>query len=419
MNKNKPHSLEMELTIERDKPIKFKPSELEGYIVLRDNVRLPMRSYVRQFLDKMRGVFAKSPTGAGSIVRPSIASKPGSTAVTNASQWTGVQVGRGGGAVQITQTELIQQYCEEEGNAVAYGDTTITAPTASGLNVIKTSVKRSFTNNDSQITLQEVGLKLLSVSKFALQNTFSVSYPVGYENKANAKLIARDIVTETFSNTEMKQVEYLFLINTSTDGTGGMLKNMASFIYNYFFKANYNAQKLLDYSGVEVTYAPASFLSATNFALPASVTPFQVNGIASQPFGIVLGTYDPTGQDADFTVYADGEVPEFEIGIQSTNVEMNVKTSGLSYGANTISAVTLTGTDQAYFTISRTITNSGTSTQVFNRVGLLTKGTPTTDTALGVGQCVLAMNTLNTNLGVMHLAPSQSIKVTYRFSVSV
>jgi hypothetical protein len=125
-----------------------------------------------------------------------------------------------------------------------------------------------------------------------------------------------------------------------------------------------------------------------------------LDGAASKLWGIVVGMI-PEGSDP--------------VSMDENNIE-DIWTN-LSYGANSITAVTISG-NKASFTVSRDITNGTTSSVRINRIGLLTKGAVVDPSTLQNDQILLMVNK-PTNPFPINLVPNQTIRVEYTFEIQV
>ena len=204
-----------------------------------------------------------------------------------------------------------------------------------------------------------------------------------------------------FPGTTDKVIDIEFRINTSTV-TGGAVLNLMRLFYNLFLKGSTNDSPFLPRSGS---------LTASYAGVTASINPFVVDGAATKFWCIVLGD---TSDDSNFPISPD----EFSFG---ERYRLGNVHTDLTYGANTISAVTISG-NKAYFTVSRDITNGTTSAKEISRIGLLTKGATADPSSLQSDQIFLMINRLggeDNPTPSLFLAVNQTIRVDYTFEISI
>lgn len=383
----KPHSLDITCSYQlsnRKTKKKLGTSKFEGYINIEDGktyIRLPMRSYVKVFLDKLHDILAGEITNHYHELSTASVGNTGSLA-----KRVGIILGSGITPVALTQTDLVSPVT----NAAICDmkTTTFEAPTSLNSTTLKSKISRLFSNASSaQWTIYEAGLKTHKVAS-------------GASNAGNL-LMTRDYIKGgiVFAPTTDKLVDIEFRVNTSIT-TGGAVLNLMRLFYNLFLKGSTNNSSFLPRSGsLTASYARGD----ANFATNA----FVVDGAATKLWGVVLGR-DRADEDINEEISPD----EFKIN--------SIKTD-LTYGANTITAVTISGT-KAYFTVSRDITNGTTSAYAFNRIGLLTKGATADPSTLQNDQVFLLINRIGEDgdpSTFQTLAVNQTIRVDYTFEISI
>lgn len=389
----KPHSLDITCSYQlsnRKTKKKLGTSKFEGYINIEDGktyIRLPMRSYVKVFLDKLHDILAGEITNH--YHESSTASIPAHTIGSNAASLgrkVGIILGTGITPVGLTQTDLVAP--NTNASICAMKSTTFQAPTSLNATTLKCKISRLFSNASSDPwTIYEAGLKTHKVASTA--------------SNAGNLLMTRDYIKGgiVFAPTTDKLVDIEFRVNTSVT-TGGAVLNLMRLFYNLFLKGSTNDSSFLPRSGsLTASYGRGD----ANFATNA----FVVDGAATKLWGVVLGR-DRADEDINEEISPD----EFKIN--------SIKTD-LTYGANTITAVTISGT-KAYFTVSRDITNGTTSAYAFNRIGLLTKGATADPSTLQNDQVFLMINRIGEDeqpSTFQTLAVNQTIRVDYTFEISI
>lgn len=383
----KPHSLDISCSYQlsnRKTKKKLGTSKFEGFINIEDGktfIKLPMRSYVKIFLDKLHDILAGEITNHYHELSTASVGNTGSLA-----KRVGIILGAGITPVALTQTDLVSPVT----NAAICDmkTTTFEAPTSLNATTLKAKISRLFSNASSaQWTIYEAGLKTHKVASTA--------------SNAGNLLMTRDMIKGgvVFGGTTDKVVDIEFRVNTSTV-TGGAVLNLMRLFYNLFLKGSTNSSSFLPRSGsLTASYARGD----ANFATNA----FVVDGAATKLWGIVLGR-DRQGEDINEEITPD------EYKINSIN-------TGLTYGANTITAVAISGT-KASFTVSRDITNSTTSVYAINRIGLLTKGATADPSTLQSDQVFLLINRIGKDgqpSTFQELAVNQTIRVDYTFEISI
>lgn len=381
----KPHSLDISCSYQlsnRKTKKKLGTSKFEGFINIEDGktfIRLPMRSYVKLFLDKLHAILSGTATSDYYKISTASVGNTGSLA-----KRVGIILGSGITPVALTQTDLVSPVT----NAAICDmkTTTFEAPTSLNATTLKTKISRLFTNASSaQWTIYEAGLKTHKTAS-------------GASNAGNL-LMTRDMIRSgiVFPGTTDKVVDIEFRVNTSTT-TGGAVLNLMRLFYNLFLKGSTNNSSFLPRSG---SYT-ASYGGVT-----ASINPFVVDGAAAKLWGIVLGR-DRASEDINEEISPD----EFKINSINTS---------LTYGANTVTAVTISG-NKASFTISRDITNGTSSVYYINRIGLLTKGATADPSTLQNDQVFLMINRVGEDgepSTFLALAVNQTIRVDYTFEISI
>lgn len=387
--RKEPHSLNISCSYElsnRKTKKKLKPSKFEGWINIQDGkttIRLPMRSFVNLFLNKLRAILAGDNTGDYDKI--STASAGPASAANQYRQ--GIMVGTGTTDVGLTQTDLVA--IATNAAIVEYGATTFEAPTTLSSTLLHTKVSRLFTNaSTAGWTIYEIGTKLK-------KNASTASAGAG------RTLITRDMIKTgiLFAGETNKLIDIDFRVNTSSE-TGGAVLNLMRLFYNLLLKGSTNASPFLPRSGS---------VTASYGGVTASVNPFVVDGAAAKYWGIVVGA---TSADSNFSVSPDG--------YKFDPVGSGGEHTDLTYGANTVSAVTQSG-NTAYFTVSRDITNGTTVVKRINRIGLLTKGATADPSTLEAGQIYLLINRVGdeNNVGEIELAVNQTLRVIYKFEISI
>jgi len=382
----KPHSLDISCSYQlsnRKTKKKLGTSKFEGFINIEDGktfIRLPMRSYVKIFLDKLHDILAGETTNHYHELSTASVGNTGSLA-----KRIGIILGSGITPVALTQTDLVSPVTNA--SICDMKTTTFEAPTSLDATTLKAKVSRLFSNASSaQWTIYEAGLKTHKVAS-------------GASNAGNL-LMTRDMIKSgiVFPGTTDKIVDIEFRVNTSTE-TGGAVLNLMRLFYNLFLKGSTNDSSFLPRVGsLTASYARGE----ANFATNA----FIVDGASAKLWGIVVGK---TSDDSNFEISPDEY--KFMNGSEHTD---------LTYGANTITAVTISGT-KAYFTISRDITNGTTSAKTINRIGLLTKGATADPSTLQNDQVYLMINRLGdeNDYEGETLVVNQTIRVDYTFEISI
>jgi hypothetical protein len=330
-----------------------------------------MRSFVKGFLDKLYGIFTGTDIAAN---RLSTASIPDSVSLQRKA---GILLGNGLTVPLITRTDLtlpvssVSYGCDYKGH-------TFVAPNAPTGN-LETSITRLIANASSaNWTIREVALK-----------THKSASPAS--NVGNI-LITHDCqgLAETFNAASDKLVTLTFSIARNSE-QGGAVLNLLRLFYNLYLKGIANDSPFLPRSGTG-SYTYASALAAG---------PFVVDAVAAKYWGIIVGFVEDD-------LHGNPLVGPDEHG------RFLEEDTDLTYGANTISAVTISGSS-AYFTISRDITNGTTVAKIFNRICLLTKGATADPSALMADQVYMMINRVEPKES---LAPNQTIRVEYKFEIT-
>jgi len=230
-----------------------------------------------------------------------------------------------------------------------------------------------------------------------------------------AQMFSRDLVYETGKETPIvfaadSDMRFDFKFKTTMSATGGLVVNFSKLVYNLFFKGSAapTGSKITSVGGAQPTYTYG------NASMSGSKTFMYIQGGAVQYYwGIVLGSDmpdTPTGPQGSDSVAID------------TTTFYDFKPEEFTCSANTISSVT-TGNGQAYFTISRTFTNAGTTSKNIDKVGILCKGTSTggahtaSAAAINTNQFLITANTPTG--GNVSIQPNQTYRVTYTFQIQV
>jgi len=386
----KPHSLDISCSYQlsnRKTKKKLGMSKFEGFINIEDGktfIKLPMRSYVRIFLDKLHDILAGETTNHYHEISTASLRNYHNATLGSLARKAGIILGTGITPVALTQTDLVS--AKTDATSCDMKSTTFEAPTSLDSNTLKCKISRLFSNpSASPWTIYEAGLKTHKAAS-------------GASNAGNL-LMTRDYIKSgiIFPGTTDKVIDIEFRINTNTV-TGGAVLNLMRLLYNLFLKGSTNDSSFLPRNGsLTASYARGD----ANFATNA----FVVDGAASKLWGIVVGS---TSDDSNFPISPDEY--KFINGSEHTD---------LTYGANTVTAVTISGT-KAYFTVSRDITNGTTSVKNINRIGLLTKGSVADPSTLQDGQVYLLINRIGTeeNFEGLQLAVNQTIRVDYTFEIS-
>ena len=376
----KPHSLDITCSYQvvgRKTKKKLGKSKFEGWIHLKDNkteIVLPMRSFVKNFIDKLHDIFA----GENNLDISKITSVSMDESSSVASR-AGIVIGTGINPVALTQTALTTRYYHAA--QAIYKGTTFTAPHTPNESQIYSGVRRLFTNASSaQWSIYEVGLMSRKVASTA-------------SNIPGLVMLTRDNADELFEAASDKLVELQFVMGRDSinPGNGGVLVNFMRLFYNLYLKGATNDVSILPrYSTLTASHPTASATSH-----------FVVDGAATKLWGIVVGDLEavPVGGDL--------------VSLDENNID-SIHTT-LTYGANTVSAVVQSG-GKAYFTVSRDITNGTTSTIRVRRIGLLTKGATADPSALQNDQVFLMINKPS-NPYPINLVPNQTIRVEYTFEI--
>lgn len=389
-NKNlqKPHGIECECIcgFVNEKPQKIE-SKFEGYIGIKntktkEEIKLPMRSFVNNFLLALYRLFS----GAGTILtKKSSVEWSGSTG-----NRAGLLIGSGNSPVNLSDTNIKQLLSA----SINYGQITVTPPYALNSNIGQTKISKTFTNNrNSQLQINELGLFVKTLSG------------ASYASTSNRNLISRDVFynpTEISINVPAYSdiiFEFLFNINQAKGGQGGFVLNFMKLIHNLLFKGNLNnsSSLIVNYNNSVIN----NFSYATG-ASAGTTSPFYLLGNATQKFiGIVVGSYDETF----------GENPPISIDEKTFLINET-----LTYNQNEIVGITYPQTNMAQFIIQRLITNNTNYNIKFDRVGLITRGNGN-GTTLNHQQAFIAINKPIPQ--VVTLVPGQSYRVQYVFKISV
>ena len=364
-------------------------SKLEGYIILKDgksHIRLPMRSFVRSFIDRMHDILAGENTDERVDLHTASSAAAGSLA-----RITGILLGDGTTPSVVTDTDL-----ESIVSSVSYGceykDHTFAAPYVLDGGALRTTVTRLITNaSGNPWTIREVGLKTKNIASTASdEGILLVTHDTG--------------LSEIFSAATDKQVQIAFQVGRS-DSNGGAVLNLLRVFYNLFLSGDANYSAFVPRVGtVTVSHASAS---ATSHLV--------VDGAAAKFWGVVVGVYDTTtvNQEPIDGFEGGGDDPGINPTVGPDDYNFDINVSDLTYGANTVTAVVISG-KKVSFTVSRDITNGGTASVRINRIGLVTKGATAAPTVLVDDQIFLMINRSPQNINI---APAQTVRVEYKFEI--
>ena len=391
----KPHALNIDCVYsigERKTKKKLGRSKFEGHIILKDNkttIRLPMRSFVQNFLTALHGVFVGENTS--DITKVATASIAAGASITRKA---GILIGNGISIPSITRTDLVARVSSVS-YGLTYGAHSFVAPYAPTSTELKARITRLLTNASSNnFSILEVGLKT--------KKTASTASNVGMV------LRTHDGVTETFYAASDKLISLDFTL-ARTEETGGAVLNLLRVFYNLFLLGNVInlGSLLLPRTGTTAAYTYASATASGAFV---------VDGAAAKYWGVVVGRYeDPVdigeGEEGIGSIPPSGTNPLIDTDDYGRNFGIN---TSLTYGANTITSVTQSG-NKVYFTVSRAITNGTTAAILLNRIGLLGKGMTAAPTAVMADQVFTMINRSSSNIS---LAPNQTIRVEYKFQIS-
>jgi len=393
----KPHALNIDCVYsigERKTKKKLGRSKFEGHIILKDNkttIRLPMRSFVQNFLTTLQGIFAGE-IGSSNANNTEIATASIAAGVS-ITRKAGILIGNGLSTPSITRTDLVARVSSVS-YGLTYGAHSFVAPYAPTSTELKARITRLLTNASSNnFSILEVGLKT--------KKTASTASNVGMV------LRTHDGVTETFYAASDKLVSLDFTI-ARTGETGGAVLNLLRVFYNLFLLGSVNYSTLLPRVGSAGSYSYASATASGAFV---------VDGAAAKYWGVVVGKYEDDvdtgeGEEGIGSTPPSGTNPLIDTDDYGRNFGIN---TSLTYGANTITSVTQSG-NKVYFTVSRAITNGTTAAILLNRIGLLGKGMTAAPTAVMADQVFTMVNRSASNIS---LAPNQTIRVEYKFEISV
>ena len=395
----KPHSFDISCSYKvsgNKTKKKLGTSKLEGYITLEDgksHIRLPMRSFVRSFIDRLYDILS----GSNSSQRAHLHTASITVSATASTyRLTGILLGNGLSIPTITSTDL-NSIVSSASYGCQYKTHSFLAPYALSDIALRTSITRLITNaSGNPWTIREVGLK----TRRAVTDDGTAATSA---SNVDLLLVSLDQVNEVFSAATDKQVQIAFQVGRDS-ANGGAVLNLLRVIYNLYLHGNANYSPFIPRIGT-VTVAHASASATSHLVCDA---------VAAKYWGVVVGLYETTtAGEEDSSEFQGGPAPSNNpiVGPDDYNFAINV--SDLTYGANTISAVAITG-KQATFTISRDITNGGTASVRLNRIGLVTKGATAAPTTLQDDQIFLMINRSATDINI---APAQTIRVEYKFQV--
>jgi len=386
---NKPHGIavDFESQILGTNKISKSESNVEGFIKIKnlktnEITTLPMRSFITNFLASVKGFFdgGTNPKRVCAVHSVSIS---GSMA--------GMLIGTGQNPVTLGDTNLANKI---ESASMTYGDSSFifNGNDNNSLSYIQSS--RVFTNLKTVTeTVYEVGLMGKAITATAGGT---------YGNR----LFARDMPGISSGMAIPGGTTSRFTIklnlNQSANGYGGAINNFTKLINNFLLRGNINQQKFTN----RVNNAETVTYSSYGATLGAS-TALQVNGGMNALYGIVVGTYEEQPSN-----------PRVNPSITPGDTTFHIISSGLTYGAVTISAISYPYTNAARFSITRDIINSGIANIYIDRIGLINRGLPSNNGASLINnQCFYAINKPSEGSIILH--PSQILRVTYYIGVQV
>lgn len=355
-----------------------------------EKISIPMRSFLTTFINSLQGLL--SGDGGTDTIKAGVDVDAGASIATK----LGMLIGHGTTPVVLSDSGLQTPATHA---SIAHGDTTLVPPYTGGAisqRKVSFALRRLFTNNKvTSIIIGEVIIKNRRVSASIASNVAGTT-------------IARDLVNVIYATSATSvgdqaeealgggivlpydsaiQMEFKFNAYQANNGAGGAVLNLARLIYNLMFAGNQNSSPLVNTSNTAMTigYATGATCGATGV--------WTVDAESEETnYGILLGYYNEERDNPP---------------IEADETTFNVVTSGLVYGAVTVSAVTNPATGIAKFTVSRDITNTGQNTIYLDRAGLKIK-----DGAF------IIVNRLNNNT-YLNLAPNQVARLTYSLQIKV
>lgn len=390
MKKNQPHGIRVgcEYEILSRPKVKLKTTNVEGWITMgegRTKITIPMRSWVKNFIDRLHNIL----DGTATDTEIATASLPASSvgAYASISDKAGVLIGTDDTTVTLNDTGLGVPILETV--QTQYSTTTLIKPYQDG-RYLYTGLRRLFSNaSSSDKYVYEIGIKSKKTASTA--------------SNAGGILIARDLVPGGQNFEALTDTRVEILLKAQLPVTGGPVLNMLRTIFNLMLAGSANYSAWVPLSGtVTLTHGAAS-----------ATSPLVVDGTSSKYWGIIVGYRDKNLDEIDI----DGDT-----NITLNAGELNLYSSELTYGANTVSAVTQSG-NRASFYVTRDITNPGTSNYKIERIGLLAKGATAAPTTIENGQIFLCMNkpseVNDQGRNQILLEPNQTLRVTYTFEIDV
>jgi len=391
----KSHFLTCELIIEKE-PNKIEKKligqlggKVEYQINNRKKVVIPFGSFVKKFLDDVRGIAASSAiasNGQGRKVSDIAHASAGGALY-------GILLGNYGTAALVTASYSRAASYRLTGASDSYS--AMTMPTqiqyttsTDGTITMYFDMSRTFTNGTSTTdqVLKEI---YLAASNYASQGKtiFSVDK---YALTEGARGTGD---TLTITPGSVVGVTFRFQMQRSYVD-GGVLMNFLRMIYNILMGGNLSAFSLQRYTTNtnETTYR--------NYSMYKSSDTGYYHGIVPGYFSTAGGELSDEGVSADPNISAGDFLAH----------------TGLTLGANTVGSVSQQGDKQAYFEIYRTITNSSTVSKTIQAIVLLGHGGTGSTTGINTNSIPYAFNRLQSPIV---LAPNQTIKITYRFTIEV
>lgn len=389
MKKNQPHGVKIgcEYQVLNRPRVKLKTANLEGWITMgegRTKVTIPMRSWVKNFIDRLHNILV----GTATDTEISTASLPASSvgAYASISDKAGVLIGTDDTYVTLSDTGLGVPLTES--TQTQFSTTTIVKPYQDGRYLI-TGVRRLFSNASSADKyVYEIGIKTKKTASTA--------------SNAGSILVSRDLVAGGQNFEALTDTRVEIMLKVQLPVTGGPVLNLLRLISNLMFAGSANYSAWVPLAGtVTLSHAAASTSSS-----------LVVDGGSSKYWGIIVGYRDKNLSEIDI----DGDT-----NVTLNSGELNLYSSDLTYGANTVSSVVQSG-NKASFYITRDITNPGTSNLKIERIGLLAKGATADPSTIENGQLFLCMNKpdeVTNGRNQILLEPNQTLRVTYTFEIDV
>lgn len=391
----KGHFLNCELTIEHgDKKAKKIPigklgGEIEYTLPNRKRVVLPFGSFVKNFLDEVHDIAGTNSAGAprrvNGVARKAVSnnfgiifgaslSKPKPLTTTDISRVTSDKLGGASNSYSaMVMPENISYTIDSEKDLLTY----------------YFDMSRTFTNGTTitTYTIDEVYLAASNVTGagrvlYSIDKYKDVVQLSGGEADSLA-VTPGSVVTATFR-----------FQMTRSYSTGGALMGLAKMIYNVLMSGSLTALNLQRYNNNagESTYA--------NYAM-------------------YLGGSESTGKYHGIVVgYLDKNIATLENAIPQEPQLYDggfLAHTGLTMQGNVLGSVVQVGDVGAQFTISRTIVNSSTASKTITHIGLFGHGGTPSTTGLNNNAIPYALNRVTPIV----LAPNQTLRITYTFSVEI